>query len=90
MIAINIHNSDIRDLFVTIFDLNTSPDDPPPSVANQRLNEGLFFSLGVQEDGGGRGNIRWVVQDANDASVTAERTTEVSSNSQVDVTTQFG
>ena len=87
---INLFNSDIRDLFATVWDLNSSPSEPPPSISNQRMNQGALFSLMVQEDSRGRGNIRWFVQDTNDSSRTAERTVEVASNDQVDLTTHFG
>lgn len=87
---INFFNSDIRDLFISIWDLTSSPVEPPAIVSNVRINQGQLFPLAVGETGNGKGHIRWFVQDANDASRTAERTIEVTSNAQIDVTTQFG
>jgi len=91
MIFINVRNSDIRDLFLTIWDFNASSSpEPPPSVSGLRMNQGALVQVGVQEDSRGDGSIRWFVQAAEDPDRTATRDVAPSSNAQIDVTTQFG
>ncbi len=91
MIMINVHNSDIRDLFLSILDFNASPEpEPPPTVSGLRVNQGALVQVAIQENSRGDGSIRWVVQSADDATLTATRDVTPSSNSQIDVTTQFG
>lgn len=86
-IVVNLHNSDLADLFVSVLDLNLMGT---PEVFNARINEGLTFSLAVQEDGAGQGNIQWNAQRTDAPDQTAQRTVEVSNAATVDVTTHFG
>jgi hypothetical protein len=87
-ITITLHNSDVGDLFVSVADLNLAGG--PLILTNQRINADQTFPINVQEDGNGSGNVTWSAQRADDASKTAQRTTQVSSGSTVDVTTFFG
>lgn len=87
-ITVNIHNSDIVDLFVSVNDLNLAGQ--PATLNNQRFNENQTFSILVQEDGSGTGNITWSVQRTDDPTTVATRTISVTNATTVDVTTQFG
>ena len=86
-ITVMLHNADIRDLFVSVSDLNQSGS--PTVLSNLRLNQGQTGSVGLLEDGDGNGNMTWIAQQASDASTTAQRTVSVTNASTVDVTTQF-
>ena len=86
-ITLNLHNSDLADLFVSVIDLNLGG---APVTFNQRMNEGVTVQIAVQEDGQGQGRIQWNAQRADDPETTAERTVDVGQNSTVDVTTHFG
>jgi hypothetical protein len=87
-IFVTIHNSDIRDLFVTVLDLNLP--GTPAVLQNQRFNQDQSTQIPVQEDGSGNGNIQWTAQSVDDPSVTAQRTVAATNNTTVDVTTHFG
>ncbi len=86
-IVINVHNIDVGDLFLTIFDLNVAG---AATVDGLRMHESDIIQVAVQEGENERGNIRWSVERADDSSLTAERMLEVAANTQVDVTTNFG
>ncbi|TIX97437.1 MAG: hypothetical protein E5V17_01460, partial [Mesorhizobium sp.] len=76
-ITLNLHNSDLADLFVSVIDLNLGGAQ---MTFSQRMNEGVTMQIAVQEDGRGQGRIRWNAQRADDPEATAERTVDVGQN----------
>jgi hypothetical protein len=86
-IGIVLHNNERtnpNDLFVSVNDLNAAGG--PLILVNQRINVDQTFSLNVQEDGNGNGNIAWTAQTADGSrsnqatvSVTDGQTVEVAS-----------
>jgi hypothetical protein len=88
--AINIalNNTDMGDLFVSVLDLNIA--GTPAVINNQRINEDQSLLVSVQEDGTGDGRIIWSAVRCDDATKTAQHSTSVSNDDNVDITTQFG
>jgi hypothetical protein len=59
MIQINVNNTDLADIFVSMTDNNTQP--PRIVLTNRRLNrDSAPISVQVQEDGSGNGNVAWI------------------------------
>lgn len=87
-ISISLHNTDVGDLYVTVQDLNRSGS--PIIIDSQRINRDQRFSIDVQEDGSGSGNIVWSAQRTDDDSKTATHPATPRSFEIVDVTTYFG
>jgi hypothetical protein len=64
MISATVINDDIRDLFVTVFDLNLAGN--PAVLPAKRLNKGDGVPISLQENGDGQGSISWTVQRADE------------------------
>jgi hypothetical protein len=61
MINITIKNTDLQDLFVTVVDLNQAVRGL--ILDAKRINKGQSMGIEVQDDGDGRGHIRWQVNE---------------------------
>jgi hypothetical protein len=84
-IGIVLHNNERtvpNDLFVSVNDLNAAGG--PMILVNQRINVDQTFSLNVQEDGNGNGNITWTAQSV-DGSKTNNATVSVTDGQTVEV-----
>jgi len=85
VIGITLHNNERnnpQDLFVSVSDLNQAGQ--PVILAGQRINVDQTFSIQVQEDGNGNGNISWVAQTV-DGSKTNQGNQAVSDGATVEV-----
>jgi hypothetical protein len=86
VIGITLHNNErtnAQDLFVSVNDLNQAGQ--PVILANQRINVDQTFSIQVQEDGNGNGNVSWTAQSA-DGSHTNQGNQTVTDGATVEVT----
>jgi len=84
-IGIVLHNNERNnpnDLFVSVNDLNAAGG--PLILVGQRINVDQTFSLNVQEDGNGNGNIVWTAQTV-DLSTTNQATVSVTDGQTVEV-----
>ena len=59
MINVTVQNDDVRDLFVTVADLNQAVN--PVTLVGARLNRGQSTVIAIQEDGDGLGHVSWQV-----------------------------
>lgn len=59
MINVTVENNDVRDLFVTVVDLNQAGNQFILSGA--RLNRGQSTVIAIQDDGDGLGHVSWQV-----------------------------
>jgi hypothetical protein len=85
MIGIVLHNNErnnASDLFVSVNDLNQAGG--PMILTNQRINVDQTFSLNVQDDQNGNGNITWTAATV-DGSATNNATVTVTDGQTVDV-----
>jgi len=64
MINVTVKNDDVRDLFVTVVDANVAVD--PVVLNGTRFNRGDARVIAIQEDGDGRGHVRWQVNIADE------------------------
>jgi hypothetical protein len=84
VIQINVVRSGLSDFFLTLTDNNTAP--PNTLLNSLRVNEGAQqFSLVIQEDGSGKGNIAWTAVSASDPSVSNSGTATPSNNDTIEV-----
>lgn len=66
MINVTVENSDLRDLFVTVADLNQAVNQVV--MDNARMNKGQSRAIAIQEDGDGLGHVSWQVNIAAEPS----------------------
>ncbi len=86
MIQINVVNTEIADIFLTMTDNNTAP--PNTLVNSLRVNEGApQFTVLLQEDGSGKGNVGWTAVLASDSSVSNSANATPSNNDTIEVST---
>lgn len=88
MITVTLENQDQGDLFVTITDLNQAGD--PEILKRQRINQGESRLLDIQEDGNGRGRIKWLAQRTDHPQKTAQHVATPETGDTVGLTTFFG
>ncbi|MEM5461351.1 hypothetical protein VSR69_42260 [Paraburkholderia phytofirmans] len=86
-IGIRIHNTDIGDLYVSIWDRNTA--DNRLLIDGDRINEEKELNLPVTADGDNHGKIAWRAVRVDDPNAVREDEQSVSSGDRVDVTTRF-
>jgi len=88
-VSIRVENTDVGDLFVSLFDLNTANN--AAVFTDQRINRNQVVTVAVSPDGDGRGRIGWRARRTEgDPPKTAQRgPISVSNNDKVDVTTYF-
>jgi hypothetical protein len=88
-LSIRIHNDDLADLFVWVWDLNTFSGDLVLDAV--RLNEDDSVDIEVQGDSDDNGRIAWRAVRADDSDAIRQvDELEVSDGDRVDVTTRFG
>ena len=87
---LQLDNTDMGDLFVTVLDLNLAPG-AKPVLDNQRVNERDSVFVDVQLDGRSKFDIRWTAVRADDPGKTATREISGDDNpAPIGVTTFFG
>jgi len=64
MINVTIKHRELRDLFVTIVDVNVATGQC--RLNGDRFNKEQSKDIGIQEDGDGLGHIRWQVNVASE------------------------
>jgi hypothetical protein len=64
MINITIQNDDVRDLFVTVIDLNQAVNQV--IINGMRFNKGQGSQIAIQDDSDGLGHIRWQTNKADE------------------------
>lgn len=85
--AIELENTDIGDLFVSVWDINLA--GAPKIVNAQRINEGQKFSIRAETDGDGYYNIRWYAERTINPEKSKQEDVRRDDPSTVDVSTYF-
>ncbi len=88
-ITVTFRNTDLCDLYLSVFDNNTQNRDA--LLSGVRLNQSASAFASASEDSDGNYAITWQVVRTDDASETASRDVQDDrSGAHIDVTRQFG